>query len=318
MTLRVMSEIRTDPTTAKTVDALRAFNRFYTALLGALNERLLESAYSLTEARVLYELAQRGRATAAELARDLNIDPAYLSRIVAKFRKAGLVSASQSASDGRARSLALSEDGEAAFAVLDRASSDEVSALIAPLSAPERNTLARAAGTIRSLLGDDTDGREPYLIRSHRPGDLGWVIHRHAVLYAEEYGFDQSFETLVAQVAHDFLASHDPRREHCWMAERHGEPVGSVTVVDGGDGVAKLRLLYVEPSARGLGIGGRLVDECLHFARRAGYRRMTLWTNDILHAAQHIYQARGFELTAEEPHHSFGLDLVGQTWERDL
>ncbi len=308
----------TTPETNRTVDQIRDFNRFYTTLLGVLNDGLLNSAYSLTEGRVLYELAHRDGVTAAELARDLKVDPAYISRILRKFRSGGLVVADASARDGRERRLALTDEGRAVFGPLERASRDQVSALLDPLAAPDRTTLLKAMDTIRSLLGAAAPDAEPYVIRSHRSGDIGWIVHRHGVLYSEEYGFDDTFEALVAGIAGAFLKSHDPKREHCWVAERHGGIVGSVTLVDAGDGVAKLRLLYVEPSARGLGIGARLVDECLRFAKRAGYRRMSLWTNAIHHAACHIYKERGFAIVAEEPYHDFGQDLVSQTWERDL
>lgn len=318
MSMTLMSGSAHKDETPDTVGAVRAFNRYYTALLGTLNERMLKTAFSLTEARVLYELANRDGLTAAMLAQDLKLDPAYLSRLLSAFKRRGLVATAPSTKDARERILVLSAEGHAAFAELDQASGEEVHGLIAHLSSTEQSTLTRAMGTICSLLDDGDADRELYLLRSHRPGDMGWVIQRHAVFYAEEYGFDQSFEALVAEVAGDFLKSHDPRREHCWVAERHGEPVGTVTLVDAGDSVAKLRLLYVEPSVRGLGIGGRLVDECLRFAKRTGYRRITLWTNDILHAARQVYEARGFLLVAEEPHHSFGQDLVGQTWEREL
>lgn len=299
------------------IDRIRNFNRFYTALLGVLDEGLLESEYSLTEGRVLYELAHRDGATAAELAKDLKVDPAYLSRILRRFRTRGLVIAGPSARDGRERRLALTDDGLGVFRPLEDASRDQVANLLDPLSPPDRATLLKAMDAIRSLL-DGAPEAEPYVIRSHRSGDIGWIVHRHGVLYSQEYGFDDTFEALVAGIAGDFLKSHDPKREHCWIAERHGETVGSVTLVDAGDDVAKLRLLYVEPSARGLGIGARLVDECLSFAKRAQYRRMTLWTNEIHHAACHIYETRGFEMIGQERYRDFGCDLVSQTWERDL
>ena len=299
------------------VDRIRTFNRFYTALLGVLDEGLLKTEFSLTEGRVLYELAQRDGLTAAELTKELGVDAAYLSRILRKFRSKGLVAATASARDGRERRLDLTEDGRAAFMPLEQASRAQVAALLDPLAAPDRSALLKAMDTIRSLLGAAGDA-EPYVIRSHRSGDIGWIVHRHGVLYAQEYGFDDTFEALVAGIAGEFLKSHDPKREHCWIAERHGETVGSVTLVDAGDNVAKLRLLYVEPSARGLGIGARLVDECLRFAKRARYRRMTLWTNEIHRAACHIYEKRGFEMVDQERYHDFGCDLVSQTWERDL
>ena len=296
----------------------RAFNRFYTTLVGLLDEGLLRSRFSLTEARILFELANRDGLTATDLAGDLGIDSAYLSRILRKFRSDGLLTAEPSARDGRERILALTAKGRAAFEQLDIASREEVRGLLEPLAASVRGELIGAMNTIERILAADDDVCEPYLIRSHGPGDIGWIIHRHGVLYSQEYGFDETFEGLVAGIAGRFLESHDPKREHCWVAERHGKPVGSVFLVDAGDRVAKLRMLYVEPSTRGLGIGNRLVRECMGFAKRAGYERMTLWTNDINAAACRIYAREGFEMVSEEPLHSFGLDLISQTWERDL
>lgn len=300
------------------IAAVRRFNRFYTQKIGVLREGLHESPFSLTQARVLYELAHRPPLTASALAKDLALDPGYLSRILRGFEAKGLVERTQSETDGRQSFIALTAAGRTAFAPLDRGSRDEIGALLASLGEAEQRRLVAAMQTIGDLLGEGSAPREPYLLRPHRPGDMGWVVHRHAVLYAEEYGWDESFEALVAEVAAEFIKNFDPKRERCWIAEKDGEIVGSVFLVGKSDDVAKLRLLYVEPGARGLGLGRRLVNECIRFARSVGYRRITLWTNSVLVAARRIYETTGFELVASEPHHSFGHDLVGETWERDL
>jgi DNA-binding MarR family transcriptional regulator/GNAT superfamily N-acetyltransferase len=300
------------------IAAVRRFNRFYTRRIGVLREGLHESPFSLTQSRVLYELAHRPPLTASALARDLTLDAGYLSRILRGFEAQGLVERTQSEADGRQSFIVLTEAGRAAFAPLDRGSRDEIGGLLATLTEPAQRRLVAAMETIGELLGEAPARQEPYRLRPHQPGDMGWIVHRHGVLYAEEYGWDESFEALVAEVAAAFIKSFDPRRERCWIAEKDGEIVGSVFLVRKSDEVAKLRLLYVEPSARGLGLGRRLVDECIRFARGAGYRRMTLWTNSILVAARRIYETTGFDLIASERHHSFGHDLVGETWERDL
>jgi DNA-binding MarR family transcriptional regulator/GNAT superfamily N-acetyltransferase len=311
-----MSRSPTEP--AARIEAVRRFNRFYTRRIGVLQEGLLASDFSLTEARVLYELAHREGSSAAALARELGLDPGYLSRILAAFARRGLISKAPAPADGRQSLLALTAAGRAAFAPLDARSRAEVGALLARLSAPEQRRLIAAMDAIEELLGEDDAARAPYVLRPHQPGDIGWVIHRHGVLYAEEYGWDQTFEALVAEIAGRFVTNFDARRERCWIAERAGAIVGSVFLVRESDAVAKLRLLLVEPEARGLGIGRRLVSECIRFARQAGYRTITLWTNDILVAARAIYIAAGFTLVAEERHHSFGHDLVGQNWELGL
>ena len=300
------------------IAAVRRFNRFYTRHLGALNHGFLRSPFSLTEARVLYEIAHRDRPTATEIARDLGLDAGYVSRILKAFRARTLIDSEASEADGRRNLLALTAQGGRAFAALDKASRDDVDALLAGLPAPEQTRLLGAMATIEDLLDDRPAEAAPYLLRPHQPGDMGWVVHRQAVLYTQEYGWDGTFEALVAEIAAQFLRDFDPARERCWIAERDGEIVGSVFVVRRSDEVAKLRLLYVEPKARGLGIGRRLVAECIRFAKAAGYRKMTLWTNDVLTAARHLYEAAGFRLVEEERHRSFGKDLVGQTWDRDL
>jgi len=306
------------PASPGQVARVRAFNRFHTRLVGALDRRILDSPHSLTESRVLFEIAHGRDLTAAALAKALRLDPAYLSRVLARLAALVLIDKRPSASDGRASTLRLTRAGRAAFAGLDRAADAEAAATLAPLSGARRAKVAAAMATIMAELSTESAAEPPVVIRGHAPGDVGWVVHRHGALYTAEYGWDETFEGLVAEIGGRFLKAHDPTREHCWVAEREGEVLGAVFVVDAGDGVAKLRLLYVEPNARGGGLGRRLVDEALRFAARAGYRKMTLWTNDILVAARRIYEATGFRLVASEPHRSFGKALVGETWEKDL
>jgi DNA-binding MarR family transcriptional regulator/GNAT superfamily N-acetyltransferase len=300
------------------VEAVRRFNRFYTKQIGALHEGLLQSPFSLTEVRVLYELAHRENITASELAKDLGLDAGYLSRILRRFEYCGFLDRTPSQTDGRRSHLRLTQQGQDAFAPLDQRSHDEVAAMLGKLSATKQNRLLDAIRTMEEVLAPQPGEKPPYLLRSHQPGDMGWIIHRHGVLYAQEYGWDEQFEALVAEIAAKFIQNFDPKRERCWIAERDGEIVGSVFLVKQSDEVAKLRLLLVEPTARGLGIGTRLVGECIRFARQVGYTTITLWTNDVLRAARHIYEKAGFRLVREEPHHSFGHDLVGQTWELTL
>lgn len=300
------------------IAAIRSFNRFYTRHLGVLDERLLESPFTLAECRILYELGTRSSATASELSSGLGMDPAYLSRLLARLRDRDMVEAGASGTDGRTRLLSLSAAGRSAFQALDRASHDEIAAGLAPLGAEGARSLVAAMRTIRLLLDPGAARVQPWMIRPHRSGDIGWIVRRQGMLYTQEHGWDESFEGLVAEIAGAFLRSHDPRRERCWIAERGGTIMGSVMLVDGGEGDAKLRLLYVEPEARGAGIGRRLVEECIAFARQAGYRNLTLWTNDILRAARRIYEAAGFVLVSEEDHHSFGKNLVGQYWRLEL
>lgn len=300
------------------VAAVRRFNRFYTQKIGVLREGLLDSPFSLSEARVLYELAHREQPTATELGKDLGLDPGYLSRILRGFERRGLVRKTPSEADGRRNLLTLTRKGEEAFAPLNVRSRAEIGALLGSLTEAEQVRLVEAMHTIENLLGAQPEPKAPYLLRPHQPGDMGWVIHRHGVLYAQEYGWDQTFEALVAEVAAAFIRNYDARHERCWIAEKDGEIVGSVFLVKKSKTVAKLRLLYVEPKARGLGIGARLVVECERFARQVGYRKITLWTNSILHAARRIYEKAGYRLVASEPHHSFGHDLIGETWEKTL
>jgi DNA-binding MarR family transcriptional regulator/GNAT superfamily N-acetyltransferase len=303
------------------VRAVRRFSRFYTRQIGVLHEGLLGGPLSLTEGRIIYELAQPGETTAARLGNELGLDTGYLSRILRGFEERGLIERRRSDTDGRQSVLSLTPTGRAAFEAIDKRSRNEVEAMLGKLTVPEQQRLVAALDTAEALLGGTgvrMMPQTPYLLRPHQPGDMGWVVHRQAVLYTREYGWDEQFEALVAEIVARFIRTFVPKRERCWIAEREGGIVGSVFLVRHSDEVAQLRLLYVEPEARGLGIGRRLVDECTRFARQVGYRRVTLWTNDILIAARHIYQRAGFRLVEEERHHSFGHDLVGQNWELDL
>jgi DNA-binding MarR family transcriptional regulator/GNAT superfamily N-acetyltransferase len=300
------------------IAAVRAFNRFYTRQLGLLEEGMLKSAFSLTEARILYELTHREGATASDLGRDLGIDAGYLSRVLAKFEVGRLITRTPSASDGRQTLLAATSKGRRAFAPLNRASQEQITAMLAPLRPADRGELVRAMRIVQGLLGGAAASKVPYVLRGLQSGDIGWIVHRQGLLYAQEYGWDETFEGLVAEIAGAFVKNASPKMERCWIAEREGEIVGSVFLMRASDALAKLRLLYVEPSARGLGIGRRLVEECIRFARAKGYKTLTLWTNDVLVSARRIYQAAGFKLVKEERHHSFGKDLIGQTWDLDL
>jgi len=300
------------------VDAMRRFNRFYTKQIGVLHEGLLGSQFSLTEVRVLYELAHREMPTATALAKELDLDSGYLSRILRRFETRRLVGKCASTTDGRQSLLSLTPRGRKVFAPLNARSHREVAAMLGPLSATEQRHLLSAMATIERLLGDRPAPQVPYLLRPHQPGDMGWIIHRHGALYAQEYGWDERFEALVAEIAAHFIQHLDSKCERCWIAERDGTIVGSVFLVKKSKTVAQLRLLLVEPMARGLGIGSRLVSECVHFARQVGFRKIVLWTNSVLHAARHIYEETGFRLIHEEAHHSFGHDLIGETWELKL
>jgi DNA-binding MarR family transcriptional regulator/GNAT superfamily N-acetyltransferase len=298
----------------------RRFNRFYTRFIGSLQEKLLDSDLSLTEARVLYELVAAEISTAAEIASTLGLDPGYLSRIVARFEKEGLLKRTASREDARRQTLQLTRKGQALFHELDQRSNQQAQGVLEALPVESRRFLLSSMGKIETLLGTTADSSKPYALRSHRPGDMGLVVSREGALYTQEYGWDMTFEALAARVVADFLDHFDPARERCWIAERDGEHLGHIFLVKHPDqpGVAKLRLLMVEANARGMGLGHALVTECVRFAREAGYRKITLWTQSILTAAHRIYQQAGFRLVKEEPHHSFGKDLVAQTWELDL
>jgi DNA-binding MarR family transcriptional regulator/GNAT superfamily N-acetyltransferase len=302
------------------IESVRRFNRFYTRLIGVLNEGLLNSPFSLTEARVLFELAQRDQITASGLAAELGLDAGYLSRMLQAFRKTGLIRKQAAAADARQSLVSLTPKGRAAFRRLDEASAQQVEELLNGLSADQREELTGAMRRIQILLGEPERQKPVVLFRTHQSGDIGWVIREHGLLYAHEYGWDETFEAFVAEIAAKFVLNFNPKRERCWIAEMDGANVGAVFLVahPEEDGVAKLRLLIVKAHARGAGIGRRLVQECTRFARQAGYRKITLWTNSILHAARKLYVEEGYRLVREEPHHSFGVDLVGQTWDLDL
>jgi DNA-binding MarR family transcriptional regulator/GNAT superfamily N-acetyltransferase len=300
------------------ISAVRAFNRFYTRKLGVLDQQLLKSPFSLSEARVLYELANREDPAAKEIGIELGLDPGYLSRIIQNFDEQGLITRKPLPSDRRQYRLGLTAKGRQAFAKVNRSSYDDVAAMLATLPPGGGQRLVGAMAVIERLLGASGVSPPPAILRGPRPGDMGWVVQSHGSLYASEYGFDSSFEGLVAEIAAKFLASFDASRERCWIAEIEGVPVGSVFLVRHADEVAKLRLLLVDPAGRGHGLGQRLVAECLSFARQCGYRKITLWTQSILVAARKIYQDAGFVLVATEPHRSFGQSLVGETWELTL
>jgi len=306
-----------DPTELEQVEAVRSFNRFYTAIVGLLRDGLLRSPYSLTEARVIFELAQRDATEVVDLRRSLDLDAGYLSRILARFETDGLVAKQRSSSDGRRQVIRLTAQGRKTFKMLDHRSSKEIEAMLAGLTDEEQRRLIGAMGAIQEILQGPRQ-TPSYVIRPPRPGDFGWVVHRHGVLYSEEYGWDETFEALVARIVADYVDQHDVRREAVWMAEVDGEPVGCVFCVKKNVRTAQLRLLLVEPQARGMGIGARLVQECMDFARRAGYAEMTLWTNDVLDDARRIYERAGWKLVEEDRHHSFGHDLVGQNWRVSL
>ncbi len=309
-----------DPALSARVQAVRRFNRFYTRQLGLLREGLLKSPYSLSEARVIYELAQHDGVTAAQLSVELGMDPGYLSRMLRGFRKAGLIERTRSEADRRRRHLSLTEAGREAFAVLDAASRAEIEAVLSARPKEDQARVVAAMERIEAVLGTAAEPRPAYVLRPPRSGDFGWVVERHGVLYAREYGWNEAFEGLVAEIVGRYVRELDPERERCWIAERNGREVGSVFLVrhPEREGVAKLRLLLVEPEARGLGIGRRLVRECSGFAREAGYRGITLWTNSVLTAARAIYEGEGYVLVQSEAHHSFGHDLVSETWEMSL
>jgi len=302
------------------IAAVRRFSRFYTRQLGLLQESLVDTPYSLTEARVLYELAHREPTTASALAAALDLDHGYLSRILRRFGDAKLLTKKPAPGDARQSLVAITAKGRKAFAPLNRNSHDQVAGLLGRLGDAEQARVIAAMENIENLLQPSApETRAPMiLLRPHRPGDMGWVTSANAALYAQEYGWDISYEALVAKITAEFIETFDPVRERCWIAEMDGERVGSVFCVRKTDAIAKLRLLIIDPKARGLGLGKRLVDECMRFARESGYTRMTLWTQSNLFAARAIYAKAGFELVAEDPHHSFGVDLIGETWERDL
>jgi len=299
------------------VSAVRAFNRFYTRKIGVL-DGLVSSPFSLAEARVLYELAHREQSTATEIGKELGLDAGYMSRILRDFERRKFLRREQSKTDEREKCLSLTAKGRRAFAPLDERSNRDVAAMLEELPPTERQLLVDAVLTVCRLLGDKAEPKTPYLLRQHQPGDMGWIVHRQGILYAEEYGWDGTYEAFAAEIVAQFIKNYDPKRERCWIAEKDGERVGAVFVAKASEEIARLRLLHVEPETRGLGIGKRLVEECIRFARQAGYQKMTLWTQSILHAARHIYKQAGFQVVSEEQHHTFGKDLTAETWELDL
>lgn len=318
MPASTISPERNDPGTRLQIESVREFNRFYTRTIGVLDRHFLGSEFSLTEVRVLRELYSRGRSTASEIGEPLGLDPGYLSRMVRGFEKRGLLDPPSPGRDRRHRLLRLSRAGRAEFRKLEARQRAALETMLEPVRSHERGKLVSSMSRIRRILSPQAPIANGYALRDLRPGDIGWVIHRQGRLYYEEYGWDERFEALVAEILSQFIMKFDPTREKAWIAECDGEIAGSIFCVARTPTVAALRLLYVEPGARGLGIGSRLVDECVVFARSAGYRKLTLWTNSVLHSARRIYEHQGFRLKKEEKHHSFGKDLVGQNWELDL
>ena len=302
------------------IAAFRHFNRMYTRFIGTLDEGFLRTEYSLAEGRVLYELANRAEPKAKEIAEALGMDPGYLSRILSKFESAGLLKRRSSAADSRCADLALTRPGKSAFKKLNDLSDQQARAVFEGLAPADRTHLVKSLRTIESILIKDGENRPPYILRPHRPGDMGWIVHREGAVYADEYGWDETFEALVARIVADFVTNFNPRRERCWIAEIDGQSVGHIFLVQHPEiaDTAKLRLLFVDPSARGKGLGHALVNECVRFAHAVGYRRITLWTQSILTSAHRIYQSAGFHMVSQEAHHSFGKDLLGQTWDLEL
>ena len=301
------------------IATVRAFNRFYTRQLGLLNERLYDSSFSLAQVRVLYELANRDRPCASELIRDLGLDAGYLSRLLSSLEKRGFLDKIPAKRDRRQVLLSLTASGREMFSRVDQASSREINLWLNRLSSAQQKSLLKAMTDIQGTLGAESKPGVPYLVRTHQPGDLGWMVHRHGVLYAQEYGYDERFEALVAEIVAEFVQNFDPTRERCWIAEKDGDNAGCVMLVKKSKTIAKLRLLLVEPSARGMGIGKRLVEECIRFARRCGYKKIVLWTQSELHGARKIYQAAGFRLAGKQAHKSWSRDhLVAETWELKL
>jgi DNA-binding MarR family transcriptional regulator len=316
--MRAGATVKNNPEGMGRVKAIRRFNRFYTRKIGVLQEGFLGSRFSLTQGRVLYEIAHREKPTAAVVGTELELDAGYLSRILRAFKKDRLINAERSSADGRETLLSLTARGRKAIATLDQRSNEDVTARLREVSEANQTRLVAAMHEIESVLAPGAAESEPYILRPHQPGDMGWVVSRQGLLYAQEYGWDEQYEALAAKIAANFIEKFDARRERCWIAERKGEIVGAVFLVKHSKTVAKLRLLHVEASARGLGIGKRLVDECVRFARRVGYKKITLWTQSILAAARHIYKQVGFRCVGKKRHHSFGHDLVAETWELKL
>jgi len=314
-----MSSPRARPgAAAPHISAIREFNRFYTQKIGVLGAGLLDSDYTLTEVRVLYEIAHRQRPLASDFVRDLGLDAGYLSRILAKFARRGWLKRERSGDDARKAHLLLTAQGKAAFQSLDARAREEIGALLAPLPQEEQVKLQGHLQNVQSLLGAMPARTDTLQLREHKPGDIGWIVQKHGELYAQEYGWNTDFEALVAEICAKFLRQVDPAVERCWIAERNGVRVGCIMLVRHSRTVAKLRLLLVDPSQRGLGVGNALISECLAFARAVGYRKITLWTQSILAAARKLYEGHGFRKVASEAHESFGAKLVAETWDLDL
>ena len=307
-----------DNQVAERIAAVRRFNRLYTQRIGVLQESWAKSPFTLAQARVLYEIMQRDRPTATELARDLGLDAGYLSRILRDFEAGALIVRKTSGTDGRQSLLSITAQGRRKFAPIEAQTNDAAAAMLRGLPPSAQARLVDAIHTIERVLGDAPENKVPYILRPPRPGDMGWVVSRHGARYSEDYGWDERIEALTAEIVAAFVRNYDARRERCWIAERDGENVGSVFIVKENDRVARLRLLLVEPQARGLGIGGRLVDESVRFARAAGYEKVTLWTHSILTAARHIYQQAGFKLVHSWQHDELGETLTGETWDLEL
>ena len=316
----MVNDHETGTSIEREIAAFRGFNRMYTRFLGALNEGLLDSEFSLAEARVLYELANRETPRAGEIASDLGIDPGYLSRLLGKFERDGLLKRRVDAEDGRSIELQLTARGRNAFKRLNELSNRQAQQVLEALTPQARMELMASMHTIEHIIMPAETAKKAFVLRPHRVGDMGWIVHREGVGYAEQYGWNESFEGLVAKIVSEFLENFDPKRERCWVAEMNGQSVGHIFLVKHPErkDTAKLRLLFVEPSARGLGLGDALVSECVRFARSAGYKTVVLWTQSILTAAHKLYERAGFRLMKETLHHSFGHDLVGQEWELEL
>jgi DNA-binding MarR family transcriptional regulator/GNAT superfamily N-acetyltransferase len=312
------SNISPGPKLESEIAAIRGFSRFYTRKLGIIEPKLLASPWTLQEARIIYEIAQHDSCTATDLVESLGLDAGFLSRTLQALQRRQIVARKPSKADRRANELALTAKGRVAFAELERRSRHEVGALLAGLDDRERSAVVNAMAVIEQVMEPSAQKPAGFMLRNHRPGDIGWIVSRHGAIYAQEYGWDISFEALAAEITAQFLKSYDPAREQCWIAEVGGEPVGSIFLVKASGDVAKIRLLLVEKKARGLGVGRALVEQCLRFAGDAGYSSVTLWTQSILVAARGIYQRAGFQCVKEEKHHSFGVDLTGETWELKL
>ncbi len=302
----------------QSVAEVRKFNRFYTRRIGLLNKGLLKTRFSLIQARIIFELAQQDGIISVDLVAKLNIDPSYLSRILSTFEKEGLIEKVRSERDSRQRILRLTAKGRKSFRNLDERSTKEIKEMLSKISSENQHRFLSATKAIQDVLESDQKGTSSYLLRQHKPGDIGWITHRHGVLYAEEYNWDESFEALVGDILVKFIQSHDSKKERIWVVELDSEIIGSVMLVDAGNHVSQLRLLFVEPKARSRGIGSRLIQECIDFSKCNGYKKVKLWTQKNLGAARHLYKKAGFVCISEKPHKSFGHDLIEEFWELNL